>query len=155
LWPLVSGSAQQKPRSEWTFPSACVESQPDPFPLVQKFREEGLRAVGVRDPDIGDDVAAHVFSLPGDLAPEQLLLADQNIEAAEGLLNGLGAAFDRAKVAGIGHQGSARAKRVFPALAAEMDIPLERLQDRLTISWLLGNAPAAQELVAAINRALP
>jgi NAD-dependent oxidoreductase involved in siderophore biosynthesis len=91
--------------------------------------------------------------LPGDSAPEELLLAATNIAAAENLINGLNAAFDRAKVAGLGLQGSKWAKKVFPALAAEMSIEIEKLRDRLTLAWLGGNAVEAQQLVTRMKAA--
>ena len=84
--------------------NACivpVGNTHDVYQLVQTFRDEQVRAIGVRDPDIGEAPGNHVFSLPGDSAPEELLLAATNIAAAENLINGLNAAFDRAKVAGL------------------------------------------------------
>lgn len=137
--------------------NACivpVGNTHDVYQLVQTFRSEGVRAIGVRDPDIGDDSANRVFSLPGDLAPEQLLLEAANILAAERLINGVGEALDRAKIAGIGLVGSKFAKKVFPALANEMGIEPDKLRDRLTLAWLDDHSADAQQLVAAIKAAL-
>lgn len=131
-----------------------VGSTHDVYQLVQTFRSEGVRAIGVRDPDIGGAPAKHVFSLPGDLAPEQLLLADANIAAAESLINGVGDAFGRAKPAGFGLTGSKWAKQVFPAVAREMDIAQEKLRDRLTLAWLDVNKTTAQELINGIRTAV-
>ena len=125
----------------------------DVYQLVKTFRGEGVRAIGVRDPDIGEGPGHFVFSLPGDLAPEQLLLATKNIAAAEHFINGVGNAFGRAKIAGIGQEGSKWAKKVFPALACEMGIEPEKLRDRLTIAWLGSNEAEAQQLVCRIEAA--
>lgn len=126
----------------------------DVYRLVQTFRAEGVRAVGVRDPDIGEAPAQRIFSLPGDMAPETLLLQEANIEAADAFLSGTVAAFDRAKVGGIGQVGSKWAKAVFPLLANELDIPIAMLRDRLTLAWLQANQEQAQALVARIEAAL-
>lgn len=137
--------------------NACivpVGNTHDVYQLVQKFRAEGVRAIGVRDPDIGEAFNQFVFSLPGDLAPEELLLAAENVSAAEDLINGVGEAFGRAKIAGIGLAGSKWAKKVFPALACEMGIEPEKLRDRLTIAWLGCNGADAQQLVDRIRSAV-
>lgn len=137
--------------------NACivpVGNTHDVYQLVQTFRAEGVRAIGVRDPDIGDAPAHFVFSLPGDLAPEELLLASANIAAAENFIDGVGEAFGRAKIAGIGLAGSKWAKKVFPALACEMGIDPEKLRDRLTIAWLGANGADAQQLVERIRAAV-
>jgi AAA ATPase domain len=142
-----------------TLLNACivpVGNTHDVYKLVQTFREEGVRAVGVRDPDIGDAPASHVFSLPGNCAPEALLLAASNITDAETIINGVSAALDRAKIAGLGHPvaGSQWAKKVFPALAAEMTIEPGKLRDRLTLAWLTKNELDATKLVSRIKEAL-
>ncbi|MCY1215327.1 AAA domain, putative AbiEii toxin, Type IV TA system [compost metagenome] len=139
------------------FKNTCivpVGNTHDVYQLVQKFRDEGMRAIGVRDPDIGGAPANKVFSLPGDLAPEELLIGDNNIAATEKLMNGIGEAFDRAKIAGLGLNGSKWAKKVFPALANEMTVDLEKLRDRLTIAWLSENDPEAKDLASRIKLAL-
>ncbi|WP_172425066.1 ATP-dependent nuclease [Vandammella animalimorsus] len=128
-----------------------VGNTDDVYRLVKSFRDEGVRAVGVRDPDIGDAPQCGIFSLPGEVAPEMLLLEESNIKAAESLLNGLTDAFAKASMVGQDYNGSARAKRVFPALAKEMQMDVEGLSDRLTIAWLNGNEAAARELVEKIR----
>jgi hypothetical protein len=82
----------------------------------KSFREQNIRAVGVRDPDIGEDTATGLFSLPGDKAPESLLLDSDNIARAEKLVNGILNAFDRAKVQGNGFTGSIWSKKIFVLL---------------------------------------
>jgi len=72
---------------------APVGNTHDVYRLVQTFRSEGIRAIGVRDPDVGAATAKHIFSLPGDMAPEELLLTSTNIAAAEKYRNGLAEAF--------------------------------------------------------------
>lgn len=126
----------------------------DVYRMVGRFRGEGVRAIGVRDPDIGDAPADGIFSLPGDLAPESLLLSEKNIEAAEDLLNGIGEAFEKAKLAGLKLAGSKWAKAVFPALAYEIQVPQEVLSDRLTLAWLDKNKQEAAKLVVGISKAL-
>jgi len=124
------------------------------YQLVQTFRGEGVRAVGVRDPDIGPAPEKHVFSLPGSLAPEELMLTDENVAAADGLLNGVCEAFDRAKVAGVGLAGSKFAKKVFPVLAEELGVEVWKLRDRLTSAWFAKNGDDAKQLVAEIKEGL-
>ena len=131
-----------------------VGNTDDVYRMVARFRTEGVRAIGVRDPDIGDAPADGIFSLPGELAPESLLLEQANIEAAEQLLNGVTDAFERAKVVGLQLAGSARAKKVFPALAHEMQIPTDLLSDRLTLAWLQGHNDEALALVEGMRAAL-
>lgn len=137
--------------------NACivpVGNTDDVYRLVKSFRSEGVHAVGVRDPDIGAGADNHVFSLPGDLAPEALLLDRINVDAAEQFMNGVVDAFERAKVAGLGRVGSKWAKAVYPALAHEMGITMDMLRDRLTLAWLNRNSAQAQQLVARIKDAL-
>lgn len=126
----------------------------DVYQLVQTFRSEGVRAIGVRDPDIGDSPGSYVFSLPGDEAPEELLLSTANVAALEGLMNGASEAFDRAKVAGLNLTGSKRAKKVFPAFASEMGIEPEKLRDRATMAWLETNGVEAKNLVTRMRSAI-
>lgn len=112
-----------------------------------------VRAVGVRDPDIGPSPADGMFSLPGDAAPESLLLSDANIAAAGDFLNGISACFSKAKAAGIGHAGSEWSKRVFPSLAHEMDLTPRELAYRLMMIWLNSNSAAATSLANEIDTA--
>lgn len=131
-----------------------VGSVSDVYRLTRSFRAEGCRAVGVRDPDIGEDPANAVFSLPGNLAPESLLLEEENLTAAEALVDGLREAFDRARASGLGRVGSDWSKYVFRALASEMGLTAETLSDRLTLAWLGRNDAEARLLVERINGAL-
>jgi ABC-type lipoprotein export system ATPase subunit len=131
-----------------------VGNTDDVYRLVKHFRAEGVRAVGVRDPDIGDAAAIGIFSLPGDMAPESLLLQQANVNEAEKLLNGVVEAFEKAKVAGGKLQGSSWSKAVFATLANEMELSAERLGDRLTLAWLSAHDDDAKALVQAINAAL-
>ena len=78
----------------------------------------------------------------------------ENVAAAESLINGVGDAFDRAKMAGVGFAGSNYAKKVLAALASEMGIEPEKLRDRLTIAWLGSNGAEAQHLVDRIKLAV-
>jgi len=131
-----------------------VGNTDDVYRMVSRFRAEGVRAVGVRDPDIGDAPADGIFSLPGDVAPETLLLRQENVEAAETFLNGITDAFEKAKLVGLQLTGSRWAKQVFPALAQEMQVPLGMLSDRLTLAWLAKNDGDAKKLVDAMGAAL-
>lgn len=125
----------------------------DVYKMVLSFRGEGVRAIGVRDPDIGDAAGKHVFALPGDLAPEELIMSEGNITQADGLINGVSNAFEQAKIAGFGCTGSKWAKKVFPALASEMGIEEEKLRYVLTLTWLNQNNEEATKLVADIRAA--
>lgn len=131
-----------------------VGNTDDVYRMVSRFRTEGVRAIGVRDPDIGDAPAHGIFSLPGDVAPETLLLNQENIQATEALLNGVIDGFEKAKLAGLQLTGSKWAKKVFPALAHEMQISPEMLGDRLTLAWLSAHEDDARDLVVAMNEAL-
>lgn len=131
-----------------------VGNTDDVYRMVSRFRSEGVRAIGVRDPDIGNAPNKGVFSLPGNLAPESLLLEQANIDNAEELLHGIGDAFDRAKIAGLKLAGSKWAKQVFQALAEEMRVSSEMLSDRLTLTWLGNNRDKAQALVEEMKNEL-
>ncbi len=131
-----------------------VGNTDDVYRMVTRFRAEGVRAIGVRDPDIGDAPADGIFSLPGNVAPETLLLDQENVQATEAFLNGITEAFDKAKLAGLQLTGSKWAKQVFPALAHEMQVPLAMLGDRLTLTWLAAHEEDAKSLVAEMNAAL-
>ena len=133
-----------------------VGNTQDVYQLVKSFRKEGVRAVGVRDGDIGEAPAQHVFSLPGGKAPEVILLSDTNIAAAAPIVNSICEAFERAKAAGFGFPpgGSKWAKKVFPALANELGMESDRLRDLLTYAWLRENDAAAAILVANIREVL-
>lgn len=127
----------------------------DVYRLTAAFRREGCRAIGIRDPDIGDAPQQGILSLPGNQAPEALLLDQANINACDAsLLDGVALAFERARAAGHGRAGSAWAKAVFPALAGAMALDEERLADRLIDTWLRRHAQETGDLVAAIRSAL-
>jgi predicted ATPase len=134
--------------------NACivpVGSATEVYQLVQTFRTEGVRAIGVRDPDIAPDPAKYVFSLPGNQAPEEILLEENNIKAAEAIINGVGAAMDKVKASGLGLAGSKRAKALFQALSNELGVDSKKLYDRLIIAWLTANDAAARQLVQSIK----
>jgi predicted ATPase len=122
--------------------------------MVLLFREQSIRAIGVRDADVGDNPASGMFSLPGDRSPEELLLDEENIKQAEQFVNGLLSAFERAKARGLGFNGSKWAKKVFEALSYEAGISKELLTDRLTLTWLAQNDQKARALVCQINERL-
>lgn len=103
---------------------------------MKSFREQNIRVVGVRDPDIGEDTATGLFSLPGDKAPESLLLDFDNIARAENSVNGILDAFERDKVQGNGLEGSRWFKKIFEVLPNEAGINVDHLADRLTLAWL-------------------
>lgn len=131
-----------------------VGNTDDVYRMVKSFRDEGVRAIGVRDPDIGDDQTLGIFSLPGDKAPESLLLEANNISNAESLVSGISDAFVRAKARGIGLTGSKWAKAVFSGLPGEVGSSLEFVSDRLTLSWLALNEDKARQLVEGIRQTL-
>lgn len=123
--------------------------------MVTLLRGQRVQAVGVRDPDIGENPPDGLFSLPGRLSPEQTLLAEENINEAERLIDGLREAFERASVHGNGFEGSQKAKRIFEVLPHEAGLEKEVLADRLTICWLNRNNEAARDLVKSIREGLP
>jgi hypothetical protein len=132
---------------------APVGNTHDVYRLVQTFRSEGIRAIGVRDPDVGAATAKHIFSLPGDMAPEELLLTSTNIAAAEKYRNGLAEAFALSVVSGLKFAGSKRAKAIFPALADQMDMSVEDLRYVLTLVWLESHSDDAKALLSNIRSA--
>lgn len=122
--------------------------------MVSLFRGQGIQAVGVRDPDIGENPSEGLFSLPGNLSPEQTLLDEQNIEKASQFIDGIRDAFERAKIHGLGFEGSKTAKRIFEVLPHEAGLAIELLADRLTLSWLDRNNDQARELVNHVREKL-
>lgn len=122
--------------------------------MVTLFRSQGVQAVGVRDPDIGDNPNDGMFSLPGNLSPEQTLLHEENIVAAASYVDGLQDAFERAKMHGLGFDGSKKAKKIFEVLPHEARLTKELLADRLTLAWLNRNNDNARQLVADIKEKL-
>ncbi len=129
-----------------------VGNTDDVYRMVKSFRESGVRAIGVRDPDIGDEKIAGIFSLPGNQAPESLLLDAENIRNAETYINGIGAAVEKAKARGIGLTGSKWAKAVFTGLPHEIGYTAELTSDRLTLSWLASNDEVARNLASEIRQ---
>jgi predicted ATPase len=130
-----------------------VGNTDDVYRMVKSFRDGNVRAIGVRDPDIGDDKHNGIFSLPGDQAPESLLLHVDNIKNAEGWINGISDAFGRAKARGIGLTGSKWAKAVFAVLPHEVGCSIDHTSDRLTLSWLASNEEIARRLAKDIRQA--
>lgn len=127
----------------------------DVYKLTAAFRREGCRTIGIRDPDIGDAPAEGILSLPGNAAPETLLLEQTNINACnDASLDGITLAFDRARAAGHGRAGSAWAKAVFPALASAMALDEHRLADRLIDTWIRSHPNETTALVDAIQHVL-
>jgi predicted ATPase len=133
-----------------------VGSDDDVRRMVGKLRMQEVHAVGVRDPDVGEDGATGLFSLPGDVSPEQVLLEPHNIVRADSFYPGFSAAHARALIQGRGYAGSAQAKRVMRALPAELQQSAEFVSDRLTIAWLSDpeNENRARQLVENIRYAL-
>lgn len=130
-----------------------VGNTKDVLLMVKSFREQNIRAVGVRDPDIGEDTATGLFSLPGDKAPESLLLDPENIARAEQYVNGIKDAFERAKVQGHSLTGSKWSKKIFEVLPNEIRIGVDHLADRLTLAWFSepNNNEAAKTVVEKIK----
>lgn len=122
--------------------------------MVALFRVQGIRAVGVRDPDVGENPVEGMFSLPGERSPEQTLLDIENIQEATRLVDGLQDAFKRARAHGLGYEGAKWAKRVFDVLPHEAGLSIELLADRLTLTWLSNHAEDAVELVRRVNEHL-
>ncbi|MGO9830211.1 MAG: ATP-dependent nuclease [Myxococcaceae bacterium] len=121
---------------------------------VEALREQRVRAVGVRDADVGEQFEKGLLSLPGDMAPEVLLLDPANIARASGHIADLQMAFERAEVRGQGLQGTKKAKKVFNALCDEVGMPAALLSDRLTLAWLEENAEGAAALAERIEQCL-
>lgn len=134
-----------------------VGSTREVLKLVRRLRATGVRAVGVRDPDIGPAPAEGMFSLPGLQSVEELLLHPENIERTEEILSGVRAAFARALALG-GQRGNAseRAKRVLAALALELRKSDSFVADRLALGWLMNaaNGEAARRLTLDIRQCL-
>ncbi|MGQ5525511.1 ATP-dependent nuclease [Chitinimonas sp. PSY-7] len=124
-----------------------VGNTDDVYRLVKAFRKDGVRAIGVRDPDIGDAPTDWIFSLPGNTALECLLLTADNVTATECVLNGITNAYDKAKIAGLNHSGSKWGKAVLDALAIETGVTKAKLTDRLTISWIRSHSEETKALV--------
>lgn len=123
--------------------------------MVARLRMQKVRAVGVRDADQGESSENGLFSLPGNVSPEELLLDDANLRRAEQLLAGVCGAEQRARVQGQGYRGSEAAKKVFSGLCTELESSPSLVADRLTLAWLseTTNREASRELVADIQAA--
>ena len=131
-----------------------VGNTDDVYRMVIAFRKQGVKAIGVRDPDIGANEQDGLLALPGNKAPEALLLSDENVGKAEEFLSGIKDAFDRARAVGLGRSGSAWAKSVFSALPSELTSTREAVADRLTLAWLSNHKEEATDLVKDIERLL-
>src|SRR5262249_37673111 len=117
-----------------------IGSSEDVRRMVARLRAQGVRAVGVRDPDQGSSPNDGLFAIPGqDACPEALLVNDDNVARAERYFAGIKEKHDLAKTRGEDLSGSAKSKRVFDALCAEIVEPKEFVADRLTLAWLEGN----------------
>ena len=122
--------------------------------MVRSFRNQNVKVIGVRDPDIGTNQELGLLSLPGDKAPEELLLSQDNVQRAEQFMEGLLEGYERAKAHGLGHTGSKWAKKVFEALPAELSESKEQISDRLTLAWLSHHATEAKQVVNDIESQL-
>ena len=120
--------------------------------ITRSFRAQGIRAVGIRDADIGANELERLLSLPGSEAPESLLLQPENISVCETILSGIGTAFERARATGIGLTGSDWSKKVFEALPSELETTREDVADRLTLAWLQGHESEARGFVESLRR---
>jgi hypothetical protein len=125
--------------------------------FVSLFRNNEVHCIGVRDPDIGEDRTRSLFSLPGDKAPEILLLASENLNRAEqNILNGIGKAFERAKSEGLTYdRESKKFKAIMRGLASELEVTEEELVTQLIRAWFLesDNVEAAKSLIHRIIEA--
>ncbi len=133
-----------------------VGSDDDVRRMVARLRQQNVRAVGVRDPDIGANGEVGLFSLPGNVSPEEVLLDAENIQRADAFYSGFAVAYARASAQGLGYAGSARAKREMRALPLELQQTQEFVSDRLAIAWLASpeNENRARELIQSIRAAL-
>lgn len=131
-----------------------VGSADDVQRMVSRLRSQRVRAAGVRDADYGGDAPTGLFSLPGDAAPETLLIEEDNVMRAERHLGGLGDSAQRAQVQGAGYDGAERAKRVFRGICTELEESEDTVADRLTLTWLESNEEKAKSLVNALRRGL-
>jgi hypothetical protein len=124
--------------------------------MVARLRPQGVRAVGIRDADYGHAPDQGLFCLPGDACPEAVLLTNDNLARAEGLIAGVTEAARRAAPHGQGYDGSARAKRVYKALCTELEMIPSLVTDRLILAWL--NAPECEAqsrlLIRDVRRSL-
>lgn len=123
--------------------------------MVVLFRGQGVNAVGVRDPDIGDNPVEGMFSLPGNRSPEETLLDDANIQRAGHFVDGIEYAVEQAKAAALDiTRPSKKAKRVFEVLPHELGVERAWIADRLTLAWLDENEEKARELIQGVGVAL-
>lgn len=128
-----------------------VGSANDVRRLVASFAQAGVRVVGVRDADMGENHQANMLSLPGDRSPEELLVSEENILRAAQWVDGIGEAFAHAQVSAQHLNGSARAKKIMEVLPARAGLSSELMTDRLTLAWLANNDAAARELAGRIT----
>ena len=122
---------------------------------VAAFRENEVHCIAVRDPDVGENEELGLLSLPGDKAPETLLLESENLERAERFINGIQKIFEVAQIEGLDKQGSQWSKKVFDALASELRLEKTLLINRLILAWFSDsdNNEAAKALIQKILKA--
>jgi hypothetical protein len=122
--------------------------------LTSNFRAAGVRAVAVRDGDTGESGEPWLLCLPGNAAPESVLLSQENVSKAEStLVSGALAAYQRAAIVGHGLGDSERDKKILPQMARELAMPDEELAARLTQTWLLAHRDEATALAGQIKHA--
>lgn len=131
----------------------AIGSKDDVGRMTRHFRAQGMRCVGVRDPDTGADPQNGLLSLPGTTSIEEILLEGANLQRTEVLLSGVIAAEGRARVRARDLTGAAAAKRTFEALCEELGAEEDALADRLTLGWLASdeNNRAGRELVQRVE----
>jgi len=122
--------------------------------IVGKFNQNGVNAVGVRDPDTGEYQGANLFSFPGNMAIESILIEEGNLNSVAAFISDIKPAFDRAKAQGAGYDGSKKDKKILEALSGELSIEPHFLNDRLILAWLNNHNEEARTLVGNIKAGL-
>jgi len=133
-----------------------IGSAQDVRRVVARLRIQNVRAVGVRDPDMGENAANGLFSLPGQRRVEELLLDPRTVAAAAPHLADIERHVEMARTRGAGFAGAEAAKRAFAAIPDETGLPGDVVASDLARAWLSieANRACAQELVQSIRRGL-
>ncbi len=127
------------------------------FESVEILRSNGIRVVGVRDPDvIGQDPSQHMLSLPGGQPLECLLLESENLKRASTEINRLEDAFTRAESRCVDQKATDLCKCKIDALSTELNRDKRELVELLIRAWLKvpRNLDNAGNLVRKIRETL-
>ncbi len=114
----------------------AMGSDDDVRRAVEKFRREGVKCIGIRDGDKGENKEQHLFSLPGGDAPESVLVESSNLKRASKYISDIESCFERAKLNIAYVSASDFSKKIIKRLGIETGLSDTQVFDRLMSAWL-------------------